>query len=37
MKTKKIVAVQVDPEYKESPLDCDEMFPATLPFWVMTE
>lgn len=27
MKTKKIVAVQLDPEYRESPLDCDEMFP----------
>lgn len=27
MKTKKIVAMQVSPEYQESPLDCDEMFP----------
>lgn len=27
MKTKKIVAVQVDPECQKSPLDCDEMFP----------
>ena len=27
MKTKKIVAVQVDPEYQESPLNCYEMFP----------
>lgn len=27
MNTKKIVAVQVDPEYQESPLDCDELFP----------
>ena len=27
MKTKKIVAMQVNPEYQESPLDWDEMFP----------
>jgi len=27
MKTKKIFAFQVNPEYQESPLDCDEMFP----------
>ena len=27
MKTKKIVAVQVDPEYQKGPLDYDEMFP----------
>lgn len=27
MKTKKIVAVQVDPEYQESPLNCYEMSP----------
>lgn len=27
MKTKKIVAAQVDPEYQKGPLDCDEMFP----------
>lgn len=26
MKTKKIIAVQVDPEYQESPLNCYEMF-----------
>lgn len=27
MKTKKIVAMQVNPEYQENPLYCDEMFP----------
>lgn len=27
MKTKKIVAMQVNPEYQESPLNCYEMFP----------
>lgn len=30
MKTKKIVAAQVDPEYQESPLNCYEIFPDNI-------